>query len=287
MTHMNQKMREYGIKPIWVFDGKPSELKSKENMRRREMRKMNQERKQTSIENEDMVSALKYSKRAIFLTKDEVESAKNLLYFSGVEYLESSQEADPLLVYLKKEGIVDEVLSSDTDLLVYGVDSVLKRSVHDKSFDFESVSLDIILEALGFDYDQFVDYCILIGNDYNSNAPKLGAVRGYNIIKEISSLDNIFSSKYAKMYEMSSYEKFQEVRQLYKSVQNEEFKPLIVDSKEVKNEETEGEENKAKRVKRKKGDFNPEGLKEFYLSKDFSEVKIESIVYKMQKVLEV
>lgn len=48
-----------------------------------------------------------------------------------------------------------------------------------------------MLEGLQWSHDQFVDFCILMGTDYNSNPVKFGPVASYKYIDQLSSIEAI------------------------------------------------------------------------------------------------
>lgn len=69
---------ENGIKPIWVFDGKPPDLKSKELDKRKEMKEKATEAKEEAIAAGDMETAMKMAGRSIRITAEMTADAKLL-----------------------------------------------------------------------------------------------------------------------------------------------------------------------------------------------------------------
>lgn len=277
MSYMNLRMLNLGIKPVWIFDGPPSILKKNESIRRREQKELNQKMKESSIQSKDLEMALKFSKRSIFLTKEEIESAKTLLKLSGVDFYQSCEEADPLLVYLQKNKIIDKVLSSDSDLLVYGVNGLIKRADgKDKEMIMEQVDLQQILENLKLTFDQFVDFCILLGTDYNESAFKLGPVTAYKIIQEVQKFENIYGSKYESKFDLSSYSEYLQIKNLFTAIQNDQFQPKIWSTHNKSLEEIA--ENKENNILFYKGEKQLDDLREFYIEKDFSNRNIERFI---------
>ena len=47
------------------------------------------------------------------------------------------------------------------------------------------------MESLGLTEEQFIDFCIMCGCDYNKNIPKVGPANSYTLIKEHKSIDNL------------------------------------------------------------------------------------------------
>lgn len=57
LYHRTIQFMENGVKPIWVFDGKPPDLKAHELDKRKEMKQAAEEEKETAIENGDWEKA--------------------------------------------------------------------------------------------------------------------------------------------------------------------------------------------------------------------------------------
>jgi len=70
---------ECGIKPIWVFDGKPPDLKSKELDKRVAMKKDAEEQKEKAIAEGDWEQAKKMAGRSIKITPEMMADAKQLV----------------------------------------------------------------------------------------------------------------------------------------------------------------------------------------------------------------
>lgn len=92
--------------------------------------------------------------------------AKNIISIMGFPYFQADGEAEALCASLNVEGLVDAVLTEDTDVLAYGSPYLLSRI----DLSNEKVSLishQDILTTLNFTTERFRDLCILLGCDYN------------------------------------------------------------------------------------------------------------------------
>ena len=67
---------ENGIKPIWVFDGKPPEMKAHVLDGRKENKDKAEEEKKIALEEGDLDTAKRMAGRSIRITKEMVEDAK-------------------------------------------------------------------------------------------------------------------------------------------------------------------------------------------------------------------
>ena len=91
---------------------------------------------------------------------------------------------------LCKRGIVDAVLSEDTDVLAYGAPLFLTK-IDTTADTCVRISYPDILSNLDLTKEQFLDICIMCGCDYNQNIPKIGSETAYKYIKKYGSIEGI------------------------------------------------------------------------------------------------
>lgn len=70
---------ENGVKPIWVFDGKPPELKDHVLDQRKELKANAEEQKEKAIEAGDLETAKRMMGRSIKVTPEMMADAKKLI----------------------------------------------------------------------------------------------------------------------------------------------------------------------------------------------------------------
>ena len=92
--HRTIQFLENGIKPVWVFDGKPPQMKEKELEKRKEAKDAAEEEKKKAEENGDFERAKVMAGRAIRVTDEMMEDAKKLIRLMGVPVVESPSEAE-------------------------------------------------------------------------------------------------------------------------------------------------------------------------------------------------
>jgi flap endonuclease-1 len=85
---------ENGIKPIWVFDGKPPDLKNFVLDGRKENKEKAEEEKKMALENGDLELAKKMAGRSIKITAEMMEDAKKLIRLMGCPVVEAPGEAE-------------------------------------------------------------------------------------------------------------------------------------------------------------------------------------------------
>jgi flap endonuclease-1 len=175
---------EKGIIPIYVFDGKPSELKSSILLRRKNNRK-NAIAKLNNCNDE--LDKIKYFKRSSSITKEQYMECKELLHFMGVSYIESNTEADIVLANLCKNNIVHGVYSDDMDILALGSPKLIKNLFSYKKNPIE-LNLEKILSELKLSYSEFIELCLLFGCDYCKRITNIKSLELYNIYKQYKNI---------------------------------------------------------------------------------------------------
>lgn len=162
------------IVPIFVFDGKPSELKYKTINNRKHVKLLYNEKFKNANNIKDKI---KYFKKTTSITKKEFDECKELIELMGVPYIIAPEEADSQCAYLAREGLVDAVYTDDMDVLTFGSPIIIKNLISIKNKPQE-INLNKILDEIKLTYDEFIDFCILLGCDYSNGISNIN----YNII---------------------------------------------------------------------------------------------------------
>ena len=195
------KLMETGIKPVYVFDGKPTELKAETVGKRHDAREEAKEEWKKALERGDMESAKKYAQRSSTLTQDMVVDAKSLLDAMGVPWLQAPNEGEALCSVMCHNGDAYAVASQDYDTLLFGATRLIRNlslsGKRKRGSDYVTVSPEImylikVLEALGITREQLIIVGMLIGTDYNP-----GGVLGYGpkksleLVRQEKTLDSV------------------------------------------------------------------------------------------------
>lgn len=112
----------------------------------------------------------------------------------GVQCLVAPYEADSQLYYLEKIGIIDGVVSEDSDLLVFGVKSLItKLDQYGECFevnrdDFTKCK-DVSLA--GWTQTEFRHMCILSGCDYLDSIPTMGLKTAHRLIRRHKDVEKV------------------------------------------------------------------------------------------------
>jgi 5'-3' exonuclease len=124
------------------------------------------------------------------LNNQDFEILKELLTVFGIQYFTAQGEGELLCSKLVKNGLADAVLTEDTDVLASG-SHVMLCDANLKLKEFTLIKLEKILEKLDLNQESFLDFCIMLGTDFNENIPRVGPVKSLKYIKEYSSLENV------------------------------------------------------------------------------------------------
>ena len=109
-----------GIDPVFVFDGKPHDLKRATLDERRERKVDAFSRWEAAMEAGDMEAAKKLGPQTAEYTPDMVQETKDLFDLMGVSWMEAPMEAEGAAAVMCSRGHVSAVASQDWDTLLYG-----------------------------------------------------------------------------------------------------------------------------------------------------------------------
>jgi 5'-3' exonuclease len=130
----------------------------------------------------------KMKTRTIDIEAKDFELAKELFKHLGVPYFMAPEEAETMCAHLCKCGLVDAVLTEDTDVLAYGTPVFLSK-INTSTETCVRVNFPTLLEELDMNYEQFLDVCIMCGTDYNNNIEGIGVIKAFEVIKEHGSIE--------------------------------------------------------------------------------------------------
>ena len=176
-------LAENGIKPVYVFDGKPPEMKKIEIERRRRVKSEAVKKYEEAVKRGDMEAARRYAQMASRLTDEMVAEAKRLLEAMGIPYVQAPAEGEAQAAYMARKGDAWAAASQDYDSLLFGSPRLVrnlaitgKRKLPRKNVYVEVkpelIELDKLLKALGITREQLIALGILVGTDYNPDGVK-------------------------------------------------------------------------------------------------------------------
>lgn len=187
------------IKPVFVFDGKPPTLKY-DSLQQRKQQKLISRKKleDNSFSNEHQKKKLIQS--SFFISQREISDCKLLLHHMNIPYIQSVQESDSQLAWLKKNNYIDFIISNDFDILMFGGNFLLPYFKSSNKY-FKLIDFDILKNHLRLSDVDLINISILLGNDYTkTHHTEITVDNVLHFIKS-SSLDDVNTKDIINYYQ--------------------------------------------------------------------------------------
>uniref|UniRef100_A0A8C3VI13 Exonuclease 1 n=1 Tax=Catagonus wagneri TaxID=51154 RepID=A0A8C3VI13_9CETA len=175
----------YGIKPILVFDGCTLPSKKEVENSRRERRQANLLKGKQLLREGKVSEARECFTRSINVTHAMAHNVIKAARAQGVDCLVAPYEADAQLAYLNKAGVVQAIITEDSDLLAFGCKKViLKMDQFGNGLEVDQARLGKC-KQLGdvFTEEKFRYMCILSGCDYLSSLRGIGLAKACKVLR--------------------------------------------------------------------------------------------------------
>ncbi|KAG9102297.1 Elongation of fatty acids protein 2 [Ceratobasidium sp. 370] len=277
------RMVEHGIKPAYVFDGKPPDLKSGVLSKRFEGRQKAKEDGEEAKEVGTTEDVDKFARRTVRVTREHNEECRRLLKLMGIPCI-----------------VVYAAGSEDMDTLTFNAPVLYRHLTFSeaKKAPISEIILEKALDGLGMSMEQFTELCILLGCDYLEPIKGVGPKNAFKLMQEHGSLKEVMKVLYAKMAEREEADLKKEKKAKAASAKKEnKSKSEKEDEDEDEAMESEEEEkpvpkkeNKAKSKKRIESDDEEaedvDGLVQFLVvEKGFNEDRVRKGAEKLIKML--
>ena len=210
---------EKGVKPVFVFDGKPHVLKSKTIEERTKIRTEAIAKHEKAVKEGNLEEARKFGSRALKLTPEMVNDAKQLVEFLGFPIVQAPCDGEAQLSHMNAKGEIYGCASQDYDCLLFGTPLLLrnigitgKRKVPGRNYYIdvkpEKIELRKALAGLGIDRKKLIWMGILIGTDFNEKFPKIGPKTAIGLVKKFDSFEEIIKeTEYMPDFDYKEVEK--------------------------------------------------------------------------------
>ena len=220
LLYRTANLIEAGIEPIFVFDGKPHELKSGTISERKERREKAEQEWQKAIREGDEKKAFSKAQQTSRMTPEIKESSVELLRLMRVPIVQAPSDGEAQGAYMCAKGDVWASASQDFDSLLFGAPRLLRnvtitgrRKVPGKDL-YRDVKTEVIeasefFDALGIDRAQLVDMCILMGTDFNGGISGIGPKKGLKLIKDHGDIEHALAHLGVEIPE------YQEIRDIF------------------------------------------------------------------------
>ena len=203
LFYRNINFLSLGIKPIYVFDGKPPSLKSAEIEHRKQIKKDATVKYERAVSAGKMEDARKYAQQTTSMKDGMGEDSKHLLELFGIPYIQAPSEGEATAALLTTTGHADIAASQDFDSILFGAKKLVRnftnsgrRKLPNRNSYIE-IEPEIIdyrknLDALGITREQLIDVGILIGTDFNPDGfERIGPKTAIKMIKENGKLEDV------------------------------------------------------------------------------------------------
>jgi exonuclease 1 len=188
--HRIKMLRHYGVEPYVVFDGDylPSKLHTEDSRASRRAEHLSAGmRFHAQREN---AKATEQFQKCIDITPEMAYRFILALRKENISYVVAPYEADAQLAYLEKQGVIQAIITEDSDLLVFGCKTLLLKMtqfgdcVEIRREKFANVRGQITLH--GWTDDDFRHMAILSGCDYLANVNGVGLITAHRLLKKFN-----------------------------------------------------------------------------------------------------
>ena len=256
-------LMQKGIKPVFVFDGKPPELKSLTHKKRRDAKEKAKERYMGAAAQEDEALMGFYSKQMSVMKQEMFDESKELLEAMGLPTVQAPSEAEAQCSYMCKKKKVYAVGSQDYDCLLFGAPRLIqnltlssKRKISGGRYVLIApymIELQDVLEKLEMNRDELILLGILVGTDYNPGGVKgIGPKKALKLIQSGRKPESIFE-------ELECEFDWKQIFDTFKNIPTTD-------------------------VNLKFGDLDEDRVKEILIDRhDFSSDRVENVLVKLRK----
>lgn len=189
-------LMEQGIKLVFVFDGKPPEIKVKTWEKRKKVKKEAALKLKEAEEAGDIEEMRKFASRTASLTKDMIKDAQQIIAALGLPMVQAPSEGEAQAAFMVRQGDAYASVSQDYDNLIFGslllvrnlsIEGRRKKvgMVGLQTVKPELISLKEVLTHNKLDLDQLIVLAIVVGTDYNPGGIKgIGPKTGLKLLHD-------------------------------------------------------------------------------------------------------
>jgi flap endonuclease-1 len=270
LLYRNINFLSLGIKPVYVFDGKPPSLKTAEIERRKQIKKDATVKYEKAIAEGNMEDARKFAQQTTSMKDGMVKESKQILTYFGIPYIDAPSEGEATAAHLTNTGQAYASASQDFDSILCGAKRLIRnftnsgrRKIPNRNtyveIEPEIIETQKTLDSLGITREQLVDVGILIGTDFNPNGfDRIGPKTALKMIKQHSRLEDI-----PQIQEQLHAINYEQIRKIF-------LEPIVANVDDIVF-----------------GNVDYEGMSNYLVKeRSFSEDRIQSSLNRLKKALE-
>lgn len=192
--HRARMLIHFGVTPYLVFDGDNLPSKAGTEKGRRERRRESKKLGLELLKVGKMAQAQQELQKSVDVTPEMARMVIEELKRNNIQYVVAPYEADSQLAYLERKGIINGVLSEDSDLLVFGVKCLITKL--DKYGDCIEVNRNHFtacreVSFVGWSDADFRRMAILSGCDYLPGIGGLGLKTAHRMLRKHKTVDRL------------------------------------------------------------------------------------------------
>jgi flap endonuclease-1 len=220
LFYRSAALLELGIKPVYVFDGKPPQLKRKTIEERIAVKVQAEKEWKEALAAGEMRLAFSKATRTAKLDYDMIQESVDLLDALGIPWIKAPSEGEAQMGHMVRKGDIWAGASQDYDAILFGTPNLVRnltlagkrRLPSGKTVDVtpEIVTLRDILAELEITREQLVDMAVLIGTDFNEGVRGIGPKKALALIKRLGNLEQVVAEGKVQVPA-----EFAEVRQIF------------------------------------------------------------------------
>lgn len=205
LIYRTTNLIEAGIRPAFVFDGKPPGIKEGTIEERRQVR-AEAYRRWEEAKAVGSPDAFKYAQASSRVTGEIIEDAKKILGYMGVPCIQAPSEGEAQTAFMVSRGDAYCAASQDYDSLLFGATLLVRnltitgrRKLPRKNVyvnvEPEMINLEDGLSKLQITRGQLVDIGLLVGTDFNEGIKGIGPKTALKLVKKHRSLADILKEQ--------------------------------------------------------------------------------------------
>jgi exonuclease-1 len=187
-------LQHFGVTPFLIFDGDylPSKAATETD---REKRREESRKAGLELLNAGKTSQAQLElQKAVDVTPEMARQLIDELKKTNVQYIVAPYEADAQMVYLERKGIIDGILSEDSDLLVFGAKCLLtKLDQYGNCIEINKADFCACKEIslTGWTDTEFRRMAILSGCDYLASINNMGLKTAYRMVRRHKTIEKV------------------------------------------------------------------------------------------------
>lgn len=193
---------DFGLRLVFVFDGRPPVQKMAEIERRRAIRQRYEAEAEGARQAGDLAQAYSKSTMTSRLTGAMAQEAQELLRLMGLPIVQAPSEAEAQAAHMARRGDVWAAASKDYDALLFGAPRLVRFLTisgreylpsrgTSRAITPELIDLPRMLDALGVTAPQLVDLGLLVGTDFHPGVKGIGPKKALTLLSRYGVIDRM------------------------------------------------------------------------------------------------